>query len=206
VDFFLSSCVVFTLGFALGWLRRLSAETAGERAVRKRLVAEFPDPTYHLLNSVTLPCGDGTTQVDHILVSRFGVFVIESKHYKGWIFGDAKSARWTQVIYKVKNQFQNPIRQNYKHCQEVRKILDFLPPEQVYSAVVFTGDAEFRAGIPAGVFSLDGLVAHLRGFVAGQMSQNRLQFCVGRLECMRLALTRSTDVQHRATLENRFRR
>ena len=145
-------------------------------------------------------------QVDHILVSRFGVFVIESKHYKGWIFGDAKSAKWTQVIYKIKNQFQNPIRQNYKHCQEVRKLLDFLPQDHVHSAVVFTGEAEFRTGVPDGVFSLDGLVAHLRGFSAEQISQNRAQFCVGRLECTRLALTSKTDVQHQAALDNRFRR
>src|SRR6266542_5098071 len=49
------------------------------------------------------------TQVDHILVSSFGVFVIETKDYKGWIFADAKQANWTQVLFRHKFTFQNPI-------------------------------------------------------------------------------------------------
>lgn len=49
------------------------------RALMKRFVA----PDHHLLNHLTLPVGDGTTQIDHVLVSRFGVFVIETKDYRG---------------------------------------------------------------------------------------------------------------------------
>jgi hypothetical protein len=60
------------------------------------------------MNHVTLQLTDGTTQIDHILVSRFGVFVIETKDYKGWIFADATRANWTQVLFKVKFKFQNP--------------------------------------------------------------------------------------------------
>ena len=40
------------------------------------------------MNHVTLRMDGGTTQVDHILVSRFGVFVIETKDYSGWIFAN----------------------------------------------------------------------------------------------------------------------
>ena len=39
------------------------------------------------MNHITLRLGTGTTQIDHILLSRFGVFVIETKDYTGWIFG-----------------------------------------------------------------------------------------------------------------------
>jgi len=53
---------------------------------------------YHLLKNVTLPLEEGTTQIDHIIVSRFGVFVIETKNMKGWIFGDARQKTWTQKI------------------------------------------------------------------------------------------------------------
>ncbi|MDX1757907.1 MAG: nuclease-related domain-containing protein [Marinobacter sp.] len=44
---------------------------------------------YHLIKNVTLPTEDGTTQIDHIIVSRYGVFVVETKNMKGWIFGNA---------------------------------------------------------------------------------------------------------------------
>lgn len=206
MELVLVGSAIFLAGFALGWWRRLAAENAGERAVRHRLQSTFRYPDYHLLNNVTLPCADGTTQVDHILVSRFGVFVIESKHYTGWIFGEAKSTQWTQVIYRTKNRFQNPLRQNYKHCKEVERLLDFLPKGSVHSAVAFTGDAEFKTGIPEDVFTLRSLVGHIEGFQTEVMSENRVQFSVGRLECTRLKLTRQTDVEHRAALENRFGR
>jgi len=45
---------------------------------------------YTLLKNVTLPTADGTTQIDHVIVSRYGVFVIETKNMKGWIFGSAQ--------------------------------------------------------------------------------------------------------------------
>ncbi len=38
---------------------------------------------YTLFKNVTLPTEDGTTQIDHIIVSRYGVFVIETKNMKG---------------------------------------------------------------------------------------------------------------------------
>ncbi len=63
---------------------------------------------YRLLKNVTLPTEDGTTQIDHIIVSRFGVFVIETKNMRGWIFGNPAHKSWTQQIYRRRHSFQNP--------------------------------------------------------------------------------------------------
>src|SRR4051812_39136942 len=141
------------------------------------------------MNHVTLQMNDGTTQVDHILVSRFGVFVIETKHYKGWIFANANQANWTQVLFNWKFKFQNPILQNIRHVRAVQRLLDFLPPAAIKSVVVFTGEAEFKTEIPQGVFGLYELVDYLREQTVEVMSLNRLQFCVGRLETERLAVS-----------------
>ncbi len=191
------------MGYLFRGRREYWYSNRGEELVRKVLMAQLPSESWHLLNNVTLPIEGGTTQIDHILVSRYGVFVIETKHYKGWIFGDEKSKQWTQVVYNQKHRFQNPLHQNYKHLKAVQTSLDFLAPEQVVGMVVFTGDAEFKSHRPAGVYSLDALVAQLNGLSAQQLSENRMQFCVGRLECKRLALTRETDIEHRANLETR---
>lgn len=163
----------------------------------------FSSPDYHLMNHITLPQGQGTTQIDHILVSRFGIFVIETKDYKGWIFANANHASWTQVVFKKKFKFQNPIFQNQLHIRAVRELLDFLPPEAVKSVVIFTGEAEFKTRMPEGVFSLKGGLNHIRHFETEVLSQNRLQFCVGRLETARLMITRATDVQHVQALQRR---
>ena len=115
-------------------------------------------------------------------MSRYGVFVIETKHYSGWLFGDAKSKQWTQVIYGAKHRFQNPLHQNYKHIKAVQELLDFLAPEHVIGLVVFTGRAEFKTDTPSGIFSLESVIEHLKGFNEELLTENRMQFCVGRLE------------------------
>lgn len=194
------------IGFVIGRYRasRVSAfQNRGEALLSRVAQANFGPPDYHLMNHVTLGLKDGTTQVDHILVSRFGVFVIETKDYKGWIFANAKQANWTQVLFKWKFKFQNPIFQNIRHVRAVQDLLDFLPPGAIKSIVVFTGEAEFKTEIPQGVFSIFGLIEYLREQTIEVMSLNRMQFCVGRLETARLAISGKTDVEHVRSLERR---
>jgi len=123
---------------------------AGEAMVN--LAAKlFLDKThYHLLKNVTLPTEDGTTQIDHIIVSCYGVFVVETKNMKGWIFGNEKQRYWTQKIYRHSQKFQNPLHQNYKHVKTLQSLLG-LGDEQVISLVVFVGDSTFKTPMPDNV-------------------------------------------------------
>lgn len=86
-----SGGVGYSLGYSLGRRPTLRFLNIGEAAVSRTLKASFQGKDYHLMNNITLPYLDGTTQVDHILVSLYGVFVIETKHWSGWIFGDSTS-------------------------------------------------------------------------------------------------------------------
>ena len=194
------------VGFVLGRFRgpRISGyQNRGEALLSHLLQTNFGPPDYHLMNHVTLPLKYGTTQVDHILVSRFGVFVIETKNYKGWIFANAKHAKWTQVLFRLKFRFQNPIFQNGLHVSAVQDLLDFLPPSAIKSVVVFTGKAEFRTEVPQGVFYVSGVTDYLRQQTVEVMSLKRMEFCVGRLETVRLAISGKTDVEHVQNLERR---
>jgi hypothetical protein len=200
--------LAFAIGFAFGYghYRIHAFQNRGEVRLSRAARQHFCPPNYHLMNHVTLQMRDGTTQVDHILVSRFGVFVIETKDYKGWIFGNANQASWTQVLFNRKFRFQNPIVQNLRHVRAVRELLDFLPPDIVKSVVVFTGEAEFKTDVPHGVFYLSGFINHIREQAVEVISLNRMQFCVGRLETARLAITGKTDVEHVQGLERRHGR
>jgi hypothetical protein len=192
------------IGFGLGRVRRRALENHGEAAVRRALTKHFTGPSYHLLNNITLPFDGGTTQIDHVLVSKSGIFVIESKHYRGSIFANASSPMWTQVIFTHKYTFQNPLRQNYKHIKAIQQLLDFVPRGHIHSLVAFTGDAKFKTERPKGVFDVTGLVQHLRQFTSEILTENRLQFCVGRLECHRRLISGQTDVEHQAYLNRKF--
>lgn len=197
------------LGFFLGRSHTARArhittfQNSSEELVSRVLQSEFGPPDYHLLNHVTIRMSDGTTQVDHILISRFGVFVIETKDYRGWIFANATQDTWTQVLYRARFKFQNPIFQNKRHVRAVQNLLDFLPPEAIRSVIVFTDASEFKTDVPQGVLTMSRLVGYLRAQTAVVMSQNRMQFCVGRLEAARLAISGETDVEHIRSVERR---
>ena len=62
---------------------------AGEAKVALGSLLSLPPSKYTRFNDVTLPLPGGTAQIDHVFVSRFGVFVIETKNWSGWIFGRA---------------------------------------------------------------------------------------------------------------------
>lgn len=200
--------VGWILGYLVGRYRRQSRtyhlQNSGEALLSHAVTKRFAAPDWHLMNHLTLRVDDGTTQIDHVLVSRFGVFVIETKDYQGWIFADASHRYWTQVIYKLRFRFQNPVRQNYKHLCAVRELLEFLPPDAVRPVVVFTGRAVFKTGIPQGVFTLEGFLEHVSGHSTEVMSLNRVQFCVGRLETARQLISKATDVEHVKFLQRRF--
>ncbi|MCR8923134.1 NERD domain-containing protein [Dasania sp. GY-MA-18] len=61
----------------------------GELQINLLLKLFLSKNKYHLFNNVTLASEDGSTQIDHLLISKYGVFVIETKNMKGWIFGSA---------------------------------------------------------------------------------------------------------------------
>ena len=136
--------------FLLWWNSPKQKGKRGEKLVAGRLRKGLPDE-YRILNDIYLPLPDGTTtQIDHIVVSQYGVFVVETKTYSGWIFGDEKSGEWTQSIYHKKSRFQNPMRQNYKH---ICALADNLGIDKSYfiGVVAFTGDCTFKTDMPEGV-------------------------------------------------------
>ena len=119
----------------------------GESRVNRGLQRFLPEDDYKVFADLTLPSRGGTTQIDHVVVSRFGIFVIEVKNMQGWIFGRADQAKWTQTIYQKKTRFQNPLRQNYKHVKAVQDALG-IAEKQIHNLVVFAGSAEPRTQMP----------------------------------------------------------
>lgn len=137
----------------------------GETLMRLGFAFFLPKETYRIINNVTIPDGQGgTTQIDHIIVSAYGLFVIETKHYRGWIFGGENDRQWTQKIHGRHSQtFGNPLRQNYKHTECLRALLD-LTRNQVKSVVVFTGECALktRDKLPKHVTDPGGCVVYIK--------------------------------------------
>ncbi len=166
--------IIFVFAVVALYLRSPTVKGArGERKVHGVLAKRLEDEGYFVIHDITLSIGADTTQIDHIVVSRFGIFVIETKNYRGWIFGDQRSKQWTQVIYGKKTRFQNPLRQNYKHTKAVESFLG-VPSSRVHSVVVFVGDSKFKTLMPPNVTTLSGLIPFMRTKTDRVLSERRV--------------------------------
>ena len=164
------------------------------------LSAKFllPSDKYTRFRNVTLPTLDGTTQIDHIFVSRFGVFIVETKNMKGWIYGSERQAQWTQKLYKQSCKFQNPLRQNYKHVKALTAALK-VSPDLVHSVVAFVGDSTFKTAMPANVTAGIGFARYIKSFTTPVFSQTEVEEIGAGIAANRLAPSWKT---HRAHVRN----
>lgn len=85
-------------------------------------------------------------QIDLVVATKVGIIVFEVKKYNGWIYGKENQAYWSQVLAygKEKYRFYNPILQNQKHIQDLKKQLPQFQNVPFYSVIVFFGNCSFR--------------------------------------------------------------
>ena len=127
------------LALLLKWKLPFLIGRSGERFVSRELL-NLDQQHYKVMNDLLLPSlgNTGTTQIDQVVVSNFGIFCIETKNFEGWIFGSAHQHHWTQVIYRFRKKFYNPLRQNYAHIKAVEEVLkSTFPQVPVRGFVVF---------------------------------------------------------------------
>ena len=153
---------------------------------------------YKTIKNVTLPAEGGTTQIDHVIVSRYGVFVIETKNMKGWIYGDPDQPMWTQKIFRHSNRFQNPLRQNYKHTKTLQQLLG-LNDDQVHSVVVFVGDSRFKTDMPDNVTYGLGYIRYIKSFKTKVLSPDQIVRIIDSIDEGRLS---PSFKNHRAHARN----
>lgn len=156
--------------------------TPGEQKVADILAGELSYTDYFLFNNIIINSKNNiSTQIDHIVVSKFGIFVIESKDLSGWIFGSKNSPTWTQSMPgAVKYKFQNPIHQNYGHLMALKELMPFAK-DNFYNIVVFTGNAEIKTERIENVLYLDELIENIKKHSQEKLNENEVQFAIGKL-------------------------
>ena len=126
----------------------------GESLVSETL-AEFRPPYWHVDNLIvpfSAPSAK-TTQIDHILASPFGIFVLETKKFRGAIAGVADDKLWFEILGRRIFPFSNPIHQNRRHVSVLSDRLS-LPVALFQSVIVFVGVSKFLLpGLPGNVIS-----------------------------------------------------
>ena len=179
----------------LGYFRSPSYKGAvGERRVSSMFHRKL-NQNYYIFNDVLLPTSNGTTQIDHLIVSIYGIFVIETKNMKGWIFGSANQKKWTQVIYKRKFSLYNPLHQNYKHVMAVKELIN-VNQNQIFSLVVFVGDCNLKTALPENVTYGKGGINYIKSKTEALLDDNQVQLIINKIRSYRLENTRENRKRH----------
>ena len=132
-----------------------------ERRVRRILAAGLDSRRYTILNDVISPSGGGTVRIDHVVVSKFGVFVIESQYARGWVSGTDVQDRWKQYYLGRFSRFENPIHRNRLQAEALARLLDF-PSLAFHRQVVLVGARGFKDKKPLNVVEPEKLIRYMR--------------------------------------------
>lgn len=174
----------------------------GEWLVRVQVKFRLPAETYRSIHNITLLTPDGTTQIDHVIVSEAGIFVVETKNMKGWIFGSEKDRLWTQQIYKHRSTFQNPLRQNFKHVKALASALN-LSGDVMHSVVAFVGRSKFKTKMPPNVRCGAGFISYIKSFQQPVFSTSQVQSLIEQISSIQLPPTQETHRNHVQALKDR---
>lgn len=164
-------------------INRMSANIkgkTGEGATHLGLLFKLNSAEYSVLSDLIIPFSGGSAQIDNLVVSPYGIFVIEVKNYKGWIFGNEKDANWVQNIYGKKNYFMNPLRQNFKHIKALSEYLN-LDESYFHNVVFFIGDCIFKTKMPENVLNR-GLSKYIKSKDKKILNENKMNEILNKLK------------------------
>jgi len=177
--------------FNLPWIKAIRGRMRLWLTGRLRL----PSRHYRRFNKRRLRLKDGDiAQIDQILVSRFGIFVVSVASVAGKIVGDAKDQQWLQQRWWRSRHFPNPLLRNYLQARTIETLLG-LGPGKVRSVIVFVGNGQFESLMPPNLVHQREFVDYIRSYQSPCLSEDDCQHVSAQIKAGRLAegMTRYED-------------
>ena len=194
--------IVFVITWRVWISKPENIGKVGEKRVALKL--NWLSSKYTTINDILLPTQYGTTQIDHIVVSPYGIFIIETKNYKGWIFGHQDSEEWKQSLLGRKtlwgwsseqHKFRNPIRQNLAHFRAVKAILKDIGDFPIIPIVVFSDRAELNITTPNHiVVNWSNLRSVIKSYKAPCISCENIERIINRLSSANITIEGSRSL------------
>jgi len=156
-----------------------------ERRVRRILTIGLERSRYTVFNDLVIPFGGGTARVDHAVVSKYGIFVIESVYAPGIVAGTAVQERWKRKRLGRIHRLDNPVHRNRVQVEALASALDF--PMTVFEpVVVLVGTQAVREPRPTQVVSPEKLLARLRRAGQPKLDDEQVAQALHGIEAARL--------------------
>lgn len=154
---------------------------AGENKVA-RILKKLPSEKYRVINDILIKNHFGTTQIDHVVLSEYGIFVIETKNYSGWIYGGEYSEEWTKNVYGNKYQFRNPLKQNYAHIKALMDVLEITNQDLLIPIIAFSNQATIQVQTSKNVINFSQLRRYILKYQNPIITVDKLVIWEARLQ------------------------
>lgn len=128
----------------------------GEVVTASRLRSECG---MQVVRNIYLPSNNGTTEIDMVGISKFGLFIIENKNYNAKVFGGRSVKYWTVDYMYDKHKLYNPYLQNLLHIRILEECFNINEDIPLYNIVIFSDKSNLE------ITGLDGTVFRLSDFV-----------------------------------------
>ena len=135
--------------------------TIARTRVRRVLRTALDPRHYTVLDDLTLPAGGGTVHIDLVVISRFGLFVIDTMHRRGRLKGARVQARWTEKRFGRTRQFDNPVHANFLRLQVLERLLG-LPLSRFHGLIAVSGRDRLERDLPSNVVTVRQLLARIQ--------------------------------------------
>lgn len=187
------------------------AESLGEYGERRvsSYLEDLPCEDYRVYNDLLIRDGNYTTQVDHIIISRYGVFVLETKNIHGKVYGSGNSEYWKQYLpdsgykrygFTQEHQLRNPIWQNAGHIKTLRRLVlgNDVP---VYGIVVFPTETDLYVNCEQPVLHMWDVVPFIKQYREEVLSSEQMGYYRRRL----FEVISTSESDRKSHLENVYR-
>lgn len=156
-----------------------------ESRIRRILAQGLERSRYTVLNDVVVPSGGGTIEIDHVVISKFGIFVIDSVYARGWISGTEVQERWKQYHLKKFTRFDNPVHRNRLQVQALESLLHF-PGTVFHRIVVIGGHKGFKTEVPPKLVTPEKLIRYMRSKGEHALESDQVARALNGIESARL--------------------
>jgi len=177
-----------------GWMGELGTD------ISQKLLLDFNE--YHCFNNALVKGASRDTQIDHIIVSKYGIFVVETKNRSGWIFGGADDSHWTQVLYNKKIRFQNPLHQNKLHTKSIAYFLE-IDHSKIHSVVIFWGDT-FKNKMPENVITWREYTRYIKSKKKILFTNEEVDKICSQLQKLKDETPLFSGLRHAKSLQDRY--
>lgn len=180
----------------------------GEKMVSS-LLEDLDCENYRVYNDLLVRNGNYTTQVDHIVISHYGVFVLETKNVHGKVYGSEHGEFWKQYLpdagykrygFTQEHQLRNPIWQNDGHIKTLRRLV-FGNSIPIYGIVVFPSNTDINVSAAQPVLNMCDMVPYIKQYRDVVLSADQMSFYHKRL----LEMISTLDTDRKVHLDNVYR-